>query len=641
VRRLGALAAAIAFVVLPARADAATSVTITPPASLTAVGVVRFSPAVTGVTAENVVIRITGTSSSLPAGVSCRGGDGAPVPCVGPGITQVRLNPISPLVPGEAYTIEVNPSGAVPIVDGGGASVPRTAKSFHAPAEQQEYSAAATYRWAARRINAAYGGGYHTERTGGASVTYTFTGPSITWYTVIGTGQGKATMLIDGAARKTVNNYAPSARYRVPRSLSDLGAGTHRLTVLVLGTRSPAASGTSVAVDAFRTAAGLDAEPAVAFRWDETRASAASGGRYVRTDVPGADVAFRYRGRGIDWYAVTGPTRGKVDVYVDDVKRATVDNYTGSLRYGVKRSIAALTDAQHVMRIVVRSDRNISSTGRYRAIDRFVVPKASITSFRHLGAWDDLWDYALDPSAATATMASHGVRTIYLQTARWNSEKDIVDAAKVSAWIEAAHARKMRIVGWYLTAYDEWMTRDLRRTLAIAFYRTASGQRFDALAIDIEYKGQTEDLTEFNDGIRTHLARVRAGVGTAYPVGAIVPAPRGMALSPSSWEGFPWGSIGRYADVVLPMGYWSYRTDCPANPAHCPYRYTVNNVNDSRSFTRLPVHVIGGVADAVTASEVGDFARGASDARAYGASLYDYRTTASSFWSRLAPFGGS
>jgi hypothetical protein len=84
------------------------------------------------------------------------------------------------------------------------------------------------------------------------------------------------------------------------------------------------------------------------------------------------------------------------------------------------------------------------------------------------------------------------------------------------------------------------------------------------------------------------------------------------------------------------MAYSSYRTDCSTNPGHCPYRYTIDNVNEAHRLTGLPVHVIGGVGDKMSSSQVSDFVDGARAAHAYGGSLYDYRTTASSFWQYLS-----
>jgi hypothetical protein len=233
-------------------------------------------------------------------------------------------------------------------------------------------------------------------------------------------------------------------------------------------------------------------------------------------------------------------------------------------------------------------------------------------------------------------MRSHGVRTLYLQTSRYSSSADIVYPSKVDAWLLEAHRAGLKVVGWYLPAYSEYLNTDVRRTVAIAKYRSPAGQAFDALGVDIEYKGKTSSAAEFNSGIVTHLDRVRSGAGSSFTIAAIVPSPIGMSLSPSSWQGFPWGSIGSRSHVVLPMAYSSFRTDCSTNTAHCPYRYTIDNVNEAHRLTGLPVHVIGGVGDRMSSSQVSDFVNGARAAHAYGGSLYDYRTTASSFWQYLS-----
>jgi hypothetical protein len=179
------------------------------------------------------------------------------------------------------------------------------------------------------------------------------------------------------------------------------------------------------------------------------------------------------------------------------------------------------------------------------------------------------------------------------------------------------------------------MDTDVRRTVAIARYRSPTAEKFDALGIDIEYKGKVSSLSEFNSNIVTHLDRVKAGAGSSYTIAAITPAPLAMELSPSTWNGFPWAAIGDRAHIVMPMAYWSYRTDCASRSDHCPYGYTTGNVADAHSFTGLPVHVIGGVGDSVSTSEVSQFVNGALASVAYGGSLYDYRTTASTFWPYL------
>jgi hypothetical protein len=267
-------------------------------------------------------------------------------------------------------------------------------------------------------------------------------------------------------------------------------------------------------------------------------------------------------------------------------------------------------------------------------------PGPSIGAFRGLGAWVDTYDYddIPDPVAAVADMKARGVKTLYIQTGRWNKpDKDasepFADRAVLERWIHAAHAQKMKIVGWYLPAYDD-MTRDVRRTRAIALYRTALGQRFDALGIDIEYRAQVS-RDEFNAGVADHVRRVRLLLGSKYPIAAITPAPLQMEIRPEYWAGFPWRSLAEHSDVFMPMAYWSFRHDCDSNPAHCAYGYTRGSVEKIRELTgkpNVPVHVLGGVADAITAQEVVDFVKAATDTNVYGGSLYDYFTTKPEYW---------
>ena len=46
-------------------------------------------------------------------------------------------------------------------------------------------------------------------------------------------------------------------------------------------------------------------------------------------------------------------------------------------------------------------------------------------------------------------------------------------------------------------------------------------------------------------------AWLRASVGPSYPLGAIIPSPRGMQLSPSYWPGFPFSSLAQSFDVIV------------------------------------------------------------------------------------------
>jgi len=145
------------------------------------------------------------------------------------------------------------------------------------------------------------------------------------------------------------------------------------------------------------------------------------------------------------------------------------------------------------------------------------------------------------------------------------------------------------------------------------------------------------DNTRWNRRVVEHMRRVREKLPEGTSFSAIPPPPLQMDVAPSRWAGFPWRGIAEHSDVIMLMSYWSYR-DCPNTPDHCAYEFTRKNLEITRALTGrpdLPVHTIGGVGDRVTAREVKDFVRGAFDGGAFGASLYDLRTTKPAYWRHL------
>jgi hypothetical protein len=264
-----------------------------------------------------------------------------------------------------------------------------------------------------------------------------------------------------------------------------------------------------------------------------------------------------------------------------------------------------------------------------------------LSVFAGLGAWVDVYDFAgLDPHVAVAIMKRNYVRTLYIQTGRLDRGEDDV-YPEVGPWLVAAHDAGLEIVGWYLPGYRT-LSHEVRRTVAIARYRYR-GERFDGIGIDIENKDQVRYVPTWNERVAEHAARVRAQLGRSYPIAAITPTPLGMRIAPTRWAGFPWRALASSTDVLMLMNYWSYRTDCPERPEHCPRAYTLGNVTQARALSGkpdMPVHVIGGVGDLISIEELNEFVRAAIQAKTFGASLYDFQTTQELFWLVLSRLSG-
>src|SRR5439155_1059555 len=148
----------------------------------------------------------------------------------------------------------------------------------------------------------------------------------------------------------------------------------------------------------------------------------------------------------------------------------------------------------------------------------------------------------------------YGVRTLFLQAGNYR-HSGLVYPGKTAEFIRAAHARGMKVVAWYLPLFKSVDT-DFTRVERSLQFRTSDGQAFDSFALDIEadtvpIKTRIQHLLELS-------ARIRVAVGPSYPLGAIIPSPRGLIRVPTYWPGFPYRQLPAYYDVIAPMSYYTF-----------------------------------------------------------------------------------
>ena len=247
-------------------------------------------------------------------------------------------------------------------------------QTFRGQLLQQNTSVAAHYTWHGVKTKNAAGGSYVVEHHKGASVSYSFTGTRVAWVTVRGRAFGWATLYIDGAKKLTVNSYATTTRYRVMHAVTGLSKTTHTVKVVVAGKKGArAATGTQVAVDGFVVGKKLMASPKLTPAWQRASNSRASGRSYAVADLKGQATSMSFRGTGVVWKTVTGPAFGNALVYVDGVKIKTVNNWSRTTRYQVKRTITGLSDGVHTVKVVVAGTKDKRSKGTALAIDSWQV----------------------------------------------------------------------------------------------------------------------------------------------------------------------------------------------------------------------------------------------------------------------------
>lgn len=249
--------------------------------------------------------------------------------------------------------------------------------------------------------------------------------------------------------------------------------------------------------------------------------------------------------------------------------------------------------------------------------------------FIGLGTWVDIFEKAYrHPAKAVDHMAAVGVRTIYLQTSNF-TRPAIRFPGRLGQFIDAAHARGMKVVGWYLPGLRD-MPADLHKSITAIRYTSPGGDRMDGFGLDIE-----------SAEIRHHKLRsirlimlsrqIRAAAGPDYPLGAITPMPVRLAAPITYWHDFPYAELTEVYDAIVPMNYFTYDVSGEA----AAQAYTARGINLIRRGTGdpdFPIHVIGGIAGHMTTAEARGFMQAIRETGAAGWSLYNYSLTPDRLW---------
>ncbi len=258
----------------------------------------------------------------------------------------------------------------------------------------------------------------------------------------------------------------------------------------------------------------------------------------------------------------------------------------------------------------------------------------SLEAYRGLAAWVDLFEDRAwrRPARAVADMASHGVRTLFLETSNYTQERAIAYPEGVARFIEAAHARDMDVVAWYLPGFKQ-VSRDFRRSMAAIRFRTSSGQRFDSFGLDIE-ASVVDPPSKRTRRLVALSRRIRARVGAGYTLGAVIPSPRGIELAGDHWPGFPYLPLAEIYDVFVPMGYFTYHVR-GAERTHLDTVQNIEILREEVGDPTVPIHLIGGVADDASGEEAAAFVRAVREHGLLGASMYNWSLSRGRHWRPL------
>ena len=264
-------------------------------------------------------------------------------------------------------------------------------------------------------------------------------------------------------------------------------------------------------------------------------------------------------------------------------------------------------------------------------------PPGSWTLVPHsgLGAWVDVYDWTVELGGATPAvdttdidaMAAAGVQTLYLQTSHRRSNAVVMEQERLEELIDGAHANDMHVVAWYLPTFLD-PAEDLARLLA------AAELRVDGLAVDIE-STDLVDVAERNRRLLELSDQLRTTLGPDKTLAAItLSTVHTQVVNPAFWPAYPYADIGERYDAILPMAYWSIR----AGELREAARYAGENVDRLRAVVGdVPIHLIGGIADEVSTSDIAGMVDAIEARQVIGGSLYDWATSNLRQWTALAP----
>ncbi|GAA2008511.1 alpha-galactosidase [Nakamurella flavida] len=252
----------------------------------------------------------------------------------------------------------------------------------------------------------------HRSTVAGAEASWTFTGNSVTWVGPKNLDCGIADVYLDGVKVATVDLYATTwLKQQTLWTSGALTSGQHTLRVVNTGTKNASAIGTFVTIDAFIYTSSLpvtvdDTAAAITYAgaWNANPSGGSQG--YINStqhssSAASASATLTFQGTGITWVTARNVDCGIADVFLDNVKVATVDLYaTTWLKQQDVWTSATLSNTTHTLKIVNTGTKNAAGSGTVVPIDAFRYSTAGVvTTYNDT---DGAIEYLSAPNSRTA-----------------------------------------------------------------------------------------------------------------------------------------------------------------------------------------------------------------------------------------------
>ena len=256
--------------------------------------------------------------------------------------------------------------------------------------------------------------------------------------------------------------------------------------------------------------------------------------------------------------------------------------------------------------------------------------RAGLAPVRGLGMWcTPAVLQAAPPWALVEAARRNGITHLYIEVAS-SSSGDFYGGPLLDALLPVAHRAHIAVLAWVFPFLDD-LPHDVATALEAARYVAPSGDRPDGLVADIEQNMQ-------DPFVRAYSQIVRARLGPHVLMAAATYPPQ------SYWGGrYPFRTVARSWDVILPMDYWHVRPH--AYSASDVYQYVQRSIQDIRKASgrpTVPIEVLGQMFDVYgngrhspSAAEIAAAIRAARDEHAIGISFFEWNHATPEEWDVL------
>ena len=240
-----------------------------------------------------------------------------------------------------------------------------------------------------------YKGTEHYTNIDGSYFEVKFEGAGIKWYGVKSPNCGKAQVYINDVLVDTVDCYQANREVTVLFDSDDyyvlnLMADEHKLKVVLIGNGYittdrfdikipayvPEVPNTDwISIDDSNIGTGIN-QVTYSANWTSFRGAEFYNTTEHYTNIAGSYFEVKFDGTGIKWYGVNDASCGRADVYIDGRLVDVIDGYksnreVGAILFDSDDYNLELASGIHTLKVVVRSDKHISSTGNFITADRF------------------------------------------------------------------------------------------------------------------------------------------------------------------------------------------------------------------------------------------------------------------------------